>query len=173
MLIHLTDSSQNKHFQDKYFSGIDIDISKCIFIFSYNDTEKISPILLDRLLTIKTDGFSKEDKIKIADEYLIDEIVTRMGMDREKLSISNDVLGHLIENYTEEKGVRTLKKNLEIIFSKLNVLMLTDGTDIFTYDIEIDYSKKIEITKDIADTLIKEYHKDTEEQKEMEFAMYC
>ena len=173
MLIHLTDSSQNKHFQDKYFTGIDIDISKCIFIFSYNDIEKISPILLDRLLTIKTEGFSKEDKIKIANEYLINEIIERLGMDKEKLSFENEVIGHLIETYTDEKGVRSLKKSLEIILSKLNVLIITEGKDILTYDIEIDYSGKIEITKDIADTLIKEFHKDIEKDKEMEFAMYC
>ena len=51
-LIHLTDSTQNNQFQDKYFSGIDFDLSKSVFIFSYNDESKINPILLDRMVTI-------------------------------------------------------------------------------------------------------------------------
>jgi hypothetical protein len=175
MLIHLTDSSQNQHFQDKYFSGIDIDISKCIFIFSYNDASKINPILLDRLLTIETDGFEKEDKIKIANEYLISEITTQLGMEKGSIDISDEVIGHLIEKFTSsEKGVRGLKRNLEIIFSKINVILLTQGTDEFSYDIEIDKNEdgNVVISKETAEQLIKEFHKNDSE-KEMEFAMYC
>ena len=175
MLIHLTDSSQNQHFQDKYFSGIDIDISKCIFIFSYNDANKINPILLDRLLTIETDGFEKEDKIKIVNEYLISEITKQLGMDSNSIDISDEVIGHLIENFTmSEKGVRGLKRNLEIIFSKINVILLTQGTEEFSYDIEIEKNENgtVIVDKEIAEKLIKEFHK-KDEDKEMEFAMYC
>ena len=57
LLIHMTDSSQNSHFQDKYYSGIDIDLSRCLFIFSYNNLEEINPILLDRMYNIKLDSF--------------------------------------------------------------------------------------------------------------------
>ena len=64
MLIHLIDTSQNTEFQDKYYSGIDINISRCIFIFSYNDKSKINPILLDRLLNIETNGFEKKIRYK-------------------------------------------------------------------------------------------------------------
>ena len=163
------------YFQDKYFSGIDIDISKCIFIFSYNDASKINPILLDRLLTIETDGFEKEDKIKIANEYLISEITTQLGMEKDSIDISDEVIGHLIEKFTSsEKGVRGLKRNLEIIFSKINVILLTQGTDEFSYDIEIDKNEdgNVVISKETAEQLIKEFHKNDSE-KEMEFAMYC
>ena len=175
MLIHLTDSSQNQHFQDKYFSGIDIDISKCIFIFSYNDANKINPILLDRLLTIETDGFEKEDKIKIANEYLIPEITTQLGMKSDSIDISDEIIGHLIENFTmSEKGVRGLKRNLEIIFSKINVILLTQGTEEFSYDIDIEKNETgtVVVDREMAEKLIKEFHK-KDEDKEMEFAMYC
>ena len=175
MLIHLTDSSQNQHFQDKYFSGIDIDISKCIFIFSYNDANKINPILLDRLLTIETDGFEKEDKIKIANEYLIPEITTQLGMKSDSIDISDEIIGHLIENFTmSEKGVRGLKRNLEIIFSKINVILLTQGTEEFSYDIDIEKNETgtVVVDKEMAEKLIKEFHK-KDEDKEMEYAMYC
>ena len=52
ILTHLVDSTQNDTFQDKYFSGIDIDLSKVLFIFSYNDVEKIDKILLDRIIVL-------------------------------------------------------------------------------------------------------------------------
>ena len=84
MLIHLIDTSQNTEFQDKYYSGIDIDISKAIFIFSYNDKNKINPILFDRLLNIETNGFEKEDKIEIAKNYLVKGILKQLGMNGDK-----------------------------------------------------------------------------------------
>ena len=66
---HLIDSTQNDKFQDKYFSGIDIDLSKALFIFSYNDATQIDPILLDRIHRVKFDNLSLEDKIVIVKNY--------------------------------------------------------------------------------------------------------
>ena len=59
ILTHLTDPSQNDHFNDKYFSGIDFDLSKVLFIFSYNDYNKIDPILADRIHRIKFNYLQK------------------------------------------------------------------------------------------------------------------
>ena len=60
ILTHLTDTSQNDKFHyDKYFSGIDFDFGKVLFIFSYNDEKKINPILRDRMYRINTDGYKK------------------------------------------------------------------------------------------------------------------
>ena len=155
MLIHLTDSTQNCHFQDKYFSGIDIDLSKSIFIFSYNDESKINPILLDRLLNIRTKGFNTDDKIVIANEYLIPNILKLLGMEKDIVDVPNNIIKHIIEKYTNEEGVRTLKKCLELIYSKLNVLILTDGTDIFSYDIKLDKFPVI-IDEKITDVFLEE-----------------
>ena len=60
ILTHLTDTSQNSKFHDKYFSEIDFDLSKCLFIFSYNDERKVNPILRDRMYRINTSGYNKE-----------------------------------------------------------------------------------------------------------------
>jgi len=171
MLIHLTDSSQNTEFQDKYFSGINIDLSKSIFIFSFNDPAKISPILLDRLLVIKTDGFEKDDKIAIAKDYLLPGLFTNIGLEPDKVEFSDDVLAHIMEKYTDENGVRTLKRCLELTISKLNVLLLTKGTDLFSYDINID-ELPIKLTNDNIDTLLKEFYKDDEDKDRIKFAMY-
>ena len=65
-LCHLTDSSQNNEFHDKYMSGINFDLSKVTFIFSYNDPSKVNPILLDRLYKINTDGFNERVNLQFA-----------------------------------------------------------------------------------------------------------
>ena len=67
ILTHLTDSTQNDQFTDKYFSGIDIDLSKVLFIFSYNDFSRIDPILADRIHRIKFQNLSKKDKVHITE----------------------------------------------------------------------------------------------------------
>ena len=158
-LIHLTDSSQNSQYTDKYFNGIEFDISKSLFIFSYNDISKINPILLDRLITIKTDPFKLEDKVHIAKNYLLKEIYSQLCIDEDSYTIEEDDIKYIIETYTnDEGGVRTLKKHLYNIFSKFNLLNLTKNDDSIKYTFDLDkklLEKKI-ITKEIIDIFIKE-----------------
>ena len=73
LLCHVTDPSQNDKFHDKYLSGIDFDISKALFIFSFNDETKVDRILKYRMYVINTKGFNTKDKIKICREYLLPE----------------------------------------------------------------------------------------------------
>ena len=122
ILIHLTDSSQNDRFQDKYFTGVDLDLSRCLFIFSHNNHEKVNPILRDRMYNIEVKGFSMKDKLLIADNYLLVGALKESGL-HEKISISKDILQHVIENFTGgEAGVRELKRCLQTIVSKINLL---------------------------------------------------
>ena len=122
-------------------------------------------------MNITTDGFEKEDKIAIAKDYLLPGLLKNIGMEPEKVEFSDDVLAHIMEKYTDENGVRTLKRCLELIISKLNVLLLTKGTDLFSYDINVDETP-INLTNDNIDTLLKEFYKDDEDKDRMEFAMY-
>ena len=75
ILTHLTDTTQNTQYHDKYFSSIDFDLSKALFIFSYNDESRVNPILLDRMYKIATKGYeSKEKKIivnNLVSNYLV------------------------------------------------------------------------------------------------------
>ena len=157
-LIHLTDSSQNSQFTDKYFNGVNLDLSKSLFIFSYNDKSKINPILLDRLICIKTDNFKTEDKIEIAKNYLLKDIFSQLTLDENKYKISDENLEYIIEKHTEEGGVRTLKKHLFSIFSKLNLLKLTkhDENIKYSFDLENNLLEQDEIDKKIIDSLIKD-----------------
>lgn len=122
LLIHITDGSQNDKFQDKYFSGIDLDLSRCLFIFSHNNHERVNPILRDRMYNIKVSGFNLKEKQVIAEQYLIDQTLKEIGL-FEKLSISKEVVQYIIEDFTgDEKGVRELKRSIHTIMSKLNLL---------------------------------------------------
>lgn len=122
LLIHLTDGSQNDRFQDKYFTGIDLDLSRCLFIFSHNNHEKVNPILRDRMYNIQCKGFSIKEKLLIAEEYLLPAALKESGL-HEKISISKEILQHVVENYTGgEAGVRELKRCIQTIISKVNLL---------------------------------------------------
>jgi ATP-dependent Lon protease len=123
ILIHLIDQSQNELFQDKYFSGINLDLSKALFIFSYNDANQIDKILLDRIHRIKFDNLSIEDKVIIVNKYILPEMNTRMGFDN-IVNINEENIIFIIEEYTCEPGVRKLKEILFDLFGEINIEML-------------------------------------------------
>ena len=123
ILTHLIDPTQNEGFQDKYFNGIDIDMSKALFIFSYNDVSSIDRILLDRIHRIKFDHLTLFDKLEITDKYILPELFDKVGLN-DIISLDNDVIKYIIENYTNESGVRKLKEILFEIISEINLEIL-------------------------------------------------
>ena len=137
ILTHLIDPTQNDTFQDKYFNGIDIDLSKALFIFSYNDPALIDRILLDRIHRIKFDHLSLEDKLVITKKYLFEEIYTKMGLEG-VIDINDEVIKYIIDQYTCEPGVRKLKEILFEIVGEINLSILQN---------EVDYPLPIVITK--------------------------
>jgi ATP-dependent Lon protease len=129
ILINMIDSTQSAIFQDKYFTGIDIDLSKVLFIFSYNDPEQIDKILLDRIHRIRFDNLSVEDKLVVCNDFILPDINAKMGF-QDTINIDNNTLKHIIENYTREPGVRKLKEILFDIYGEINIeLLKTDKTD--------------------------------------------
>jgi ATP-dependent Lon protease len=121
VLTHLTDSSQNSHFHDNYLNGIDLDLSKSIIVFSYNDPELIDPILKDRMITIKVDSYTPQDKVNICKNYLLPSIVNEFGMTKDDITISDETIINIINKIPDEDGVRNLKRSLECIISWLNI----------------------------------------------------
>ena len=122
---HLIDSTQNNCFQDKYFSGIDIDLSKVLFIFSYNDPEQVDSILLDRIHRIKFENLSIEDKVVIVKKYIIPELNYKMGFDK-IIEIEDETIQYIIEEYTNEPGVRKLKELFFDLFGEINIELLNN-----------------------------------------------
>jgi endopeptidase La len=132
ILTHLVDPSQNDTFQDKYFSGIDIDVSNILFVFSYNDAQLIDKILLDRIHRIKFDNLSLADKLVIAKQFILPDIYKKMGL-VDVLEIDEAEIEFIIEEYTAESGVRKLKELLFDIVGEINLELLTNtGTNIGT-----------------------------------------
>lgn len=127
ILMHLIDSTQNSGFQDKYFSGIDIDLSKALFIFSYNDPSQIDSILLDRIHRIRFDNLTLDDKVVIVRNYILPEINKKMGMDN-CVEMSDAIIEFIVENYTLESGVRKLKEVMFDLFGEINITMLRSGS---------------------------------------------
>lgn len=120
LLTHLIDQTQNDTFQDKYFNGINLNLSKALFIFSYNDVDAIDRILLDRIHRIKFDSLTLEDKLVITNKFILPEIYKKMGLDN-MIEISNDIIEKIIDDYTSEPGVRKLKEIIFEIIGEINL----------------------------------------------------
>ena len=128
ILTHLIDSSQNDRFQDKYFNGIDIDVSKVLFIFSYNDVNIIDRILLDRIHRVKFERLTIIDKIEITKKHLLKEIAGKLGL-KGQIDIDDETIRFVINRYTNESGVRKLKEILFEIYSQINLELLENVFD--------------------------------------------
>jgi len=147
ILMHLIDSTQNTEFQDKYFSGIPIDVSKVLFVFSYNDPDQIDPILLDRIHRIRFDHLSWKDKVVITRQFIIPDLDQKMGF-HNTIVLSDDVLEHIIVEYTAESGVRHLKEILFDLYGEINLGFLqcsiteTPPIHVKCEDLGVHYLKK-------------------------------
>ena len=128
ILTHLIDYTQNMGFQDKYFSGIELDLSKALFIFSYNDPEQIDRILLDRIHRIKFDNLSIQEKVVIVTKYILPDINNKMGFNN-VVELNKEIIEYIIEFYTLESGVRKLKEIIFDLFGEINIELLNPNTD--------------------------------------------
>lgn len=127
ILMHITDATQNSHFNDKYFGGLDFDLSKAIIIFSFNDEQKISRILRDRMKIIRVKGYKMLDKLNIAKDYLIPKLIKQIGLEDVKIDFSDEILSWMIDSYTNEGGVRRLKELINDILLEINLRKLEDN----------------------------------------------
>ena len=159
LLTHLTDPSQNSLFQDNYFPGIHIDLSKALFIFSFNDETRVDRILKDRMYVINTKGFKPKDKVNICNEYILPELTETFVFNKDDIVFTEEALLYIIENYThKEEGVRNLKRCLETIIAKINIYNLSKNENYdknIPLDFEIENFKlPLTINKDIIEKLI-------------------
>lgn len=121
-LIHITDPNMNQHFQDRFYSSsIEFDLSGVLIVFSYNDSSKLDPILLDRIKEIHIPAYSVQEKISIVQNYVLKELCENIGFDRSKIHFSDETVRYIVEKYTLEAGVRELRRKLEQILLKLNI----------------------------------------------------
>jgi ATP-dependent Lon protease len=159
ILTHLTDTSQNSEYHDKYFSDISFDLSKCLFIFSYNDESKVNPILRDRMYRIQTKGYDTKEKLIIARKHLLPKIREQVNFKEDEVILPDETIQYIIssEGLTQkEDGVRNLKRCLEIIYTKINLFrLIKDDDNIFKDDIKIDIQFPFTVQKEHVDIFIK------------------
>jgi ATP-dependent Clp protease ATP-binding subunit ClpA len=161
LLVHLTDPVQNEDFEDKYLTGLPIDLSRVMMTFSANYLENLDPVLLDRMTVIELKGYDLKQKATIAENYLLPQALKEVDL-AEKIGFSKDVLLYIIENYAkEEKGVRQLKRCIEQVAQKLNMLRMFNTKDL-PFHIK-DFSLPFVMTKDYVDVLLKSLKKEQDQ----------
>lgn len=150
ILTHLTDSTQNDHFEDRYFSGIPFDLSQALIIMSFNDPSLIDPILRDRMHIIKTNPLSTPDKLHIINNYVLPSILDTVGFGKDDITISNKISTYIIETYTFEAGIRKLKEILFDIIREFNLKSIIEKKN---------QKLPLKITKDIVNDILRKKHK--------------
>lgn len=110
-LLEILDPEQNNAFYDNFIE-LDYDLSKVLFIATANNLATIHPALRDRMEIIDLSGYLREEKYEIAKRHLIPKQMTEHGLDAKQISLSKDIVMHIIDDYTREAGVRNLERRI-------------------------------------------------------------
>lgn len=154
ILTHLTDRTQNNEFMDKYFDGVRLDLSKVLFIFSYNDFDRLDSILADRIHRIRFENYTVDDKVVIARDYLVPKIRDEINILGANYIITPETIRYMVDAYTYEAGVRKLKEKLYDLYRELNVRDIRGSSQALPIQ-----NGKIEINPGMVDDILSSYHK--------------
>ena len=117
-LLEALDPEQNKAFHDNYID-IPFDLSKVFFLATANTVSTIPPALLDRMELIELTGYTEEEKVKIAKQYLIPRQMKRNGLKAKDIRFSDLLIRRVIQGYTREAGVRELERTIGSLCRKV------------------------------------------------------
>jgi endopeptidase La len=158
ILTHLTDRTQNNEFMDKYFDGVRLDLSRVLFIFSYNDFDRLDSILADRIHRIRFENYTVDDKVVIARDYLVPKIRDEINILGVDYIITPETIRYMVDAYTYEAGVRKLKEKLYDLYRELNVRDIKGSSHALATHIP-NQNGKIEIKPEMVDDILSTYHK--------------
>jgi len=142
-LIHITDMTQNDKFTDRYIEEIELDLSKSIIFFTFNNLEDVNPILRDRMIIINIDKYTREDKLKLVKHSLLEVIYKSYNLTKEDVILTDDMIYYIIDNTTQEDGVRNLQRNINNIYSYINLnryITIDDKKNLIKFPFKIDKS---------------------------------
>jgi len=164
MLIHLTDRSQNTQYHDRYFAGIDFDLSQCLFVFSFNDESKVHPVLKDRMSVIQCSGYKDDEKKIIVANYVWPDVLKHAGIAREDLTASEDAAEYIIREYSKgEQGMRNIIRVVETVVSRINLLRISDEDTAKSYKFYTKIQFPAKLTKETVKVLLTDFSADIPE----------
>ncbi len=155
LLTHLIDQTQNNHFTDNYFNGINFDLSRVFFVFSWNDTNKVNKIVLDRIKKICVKDYTIDEKVVICRDHIIPELLSDYNR-KLNIKISDENIKYFINrNYNKESGMRSIKHDFDSFFMNIN-------KEKYNTHEEIIINKKIinRLYKNTKDTIDEHFERD-------------
>ena len=126
-LLEVLDSAENSAFHD-HFMEVPVDLSKCFFMATANDTQTIPKPLLDRMEVIEINSYTETEKFHIAKEHLIPKQIKKNGLMAKQLSFSKDAVNGIINGYTREAGVRELERSIAAVCRKAAAKIVSGET---------------------------------------------
>ena len=158
MLIHLTDRSQNSQFHDRYFAGIDFDLSQCLFVFSFNDENKVHPVLKDRMRVITIPGYKEAEKKVIVANYVWPEILRHAGISPSDLSADEEAAEYIIKEYSNnEEGMRNLIRVVEAVVSRINLIRISDEESAKAFKFWIPVKFPMKLNRKMVETVLTDF----------------
>jgi ATP-dependent Lon protease len=167
-LLEVLDPEQNNEFVDHYLE-FPFDLSKVMFITTANSLDTIPRPLLDRMEVIEVPGYTEEEKVKIAEKYLVPKQIKEHGLDHTEVKISEHTIRDIINYYTRESGVRNLERNIagvcrkaarKVVEDKATAVNVTSqsiekylGKKVFRYDV-IKEERSVGVTTGLAWTSV-------------------
>ncbi len=139
-LLEVLDPAQNHSFRDHYLE-LDVDLSDVLFIATANVIDTIPAPLLDRMELVQLDGYIDDEKVAIARDHLLPRQVALVGLHDDEVTVTDDALHRVVEDYTREAGVRGLERSLGKLARKVSrrvaqgdaTPIVVDGDDVATY----------------------------------------
>ncbi|MEW5315024.1 MAG: hypothetical protein WDW38_006481 [Sanguina aurantia] len=162
LLIHLTDPTQNDKFTDRYFAGVDLDLSRSVVIFSYNNATTVNPVLRDRIVEVTTEGYTTNDKLIIVQKHLLPFTRTEFGYACDDLVMDDRVVRRIVDTIVEEAGVRNLKRAIRDIAGSINLQRL----------MEDDMQAPTMVTLAMVDKFVKSGRRDADRSTRATHMMY-
>ncbi|XBB67556.1 endopeptidase La [Nocardioides sp. WV_118_6] len=139
-LLEVLDPAQNHTFRDHYLE-LDLDLSDVLFIATANDVGAIPAALLDRMELVSIDGYTEEDKVAIARDFLVPRQLERAALSADEVTITDEALREIAANYTREAGVRQVERLLAKAFRKATAQLASGAAD--RIDIGVDQLKDL------------------------------
>jgi ATP-dependent Lon protease len=138
-LIHLTDPVQNTAIRDRYFQGVDLDFSRCIMVFSYNEPRNINPVLLDRLKRIRMRGPTRDEKRCITAEHIVPRVRADMAAGV-IVELSPHAVEEVVKRHENDTGMRGIEKSVHHIIGVANLCWQYGSGTVIGYDDALEVS---------------------------------